>query len=267
MNAFSRLLIGALALLTACDAGSSRGEGEPVAQARGPRLGAQLEDRSFILVSVSGPELVEGTEIRITFGDGAVSAHAGCNHMSGPFTIEGNVLRVTRLGSTAIGCDAERHAQDEWLQNLLTSSPSLTFDDPELTLETSDTTLRLIDREIGSPDRPLVGTDWLGTASGDSQVLSGGAGNELVSLHFDDEGTIEVFTSCQSGSGTFTVTGSTIELHDVAYNDEPCANSDLETLAAQVQFVLSDGRVTFEIEEANLTLERDDKVLLFRADE
>jgi heat shock protein HslJ len=259
MNCPPRLLIAlSLCTLTACDAGSSRGDA----------LASQLDEHEFLSRSVEGHELVEGTEIRISFRDGEISAYAGCNHMSGSFTLEGNVLRLTGLGSTEIGCEAELHAQDEWLQELLSGSPTLTFDDPELTIETEDATLHLVDREVGSPDRTLVGTHWVGNGTGDGQAVSFGPGSGSVTVDFAEDDTLAVFTSCQSGEGSFTATGSTIELDDLGYNDEPCENPGFEGLAAQVRFVLESGAsVSFEIEEANLTLERDGKLLLFRAEE
>lgn len=99
----------------ACQAGSSR-DGD---------LASELEQRDFLSESVEGHALVAGTQIRIDFGDGELSAHAGCNSMSGTFVIEGEVLRVTGLGMTEIGCEAERHAQDAWLSDLLPSASDL----------------------------------------------------------------------------------------------------------------------------------------------
>jgi heat shock protein HslJ len=263
MNALARLLCSSvlstsMTSMLACNAGSSRGDA----------FASRLEDRVFLSVSLQGHELVEGTDIRVSFRDGEIGAYAGCNHMSGAFTIEGDVLRVTSLGSTAIGCDAALHDQDQWLQDLLTGSPTITLDDPELRLETADATLRLIDREVASPDRPLVGTHWIGTGIGDQNTISGGPGSELVTVDFAEDGTVAVFTGCQNGVGTFTSTTTTIELAELGYDDSTCNDPALASLAAQVRAVLaSDARVSFEIEEANLTLERDAKLLLFRADE
>jgi heat shock protein HslJ len=260
MNALARLLIAAACSTSAlaCNAGSSRGEA----------FAARLEGRAFVLLSVQGHELVEGTDIRVSFRDGEVAAHAGCNHISGRFTIDGDQLRIGSLSTTLIGCDAARHEQDAWLQGLLTSSPTITFDDPELTLETDEATLRLIDREVGSPDRPLIGTHWIGNGIGDQNTISGGQHSDLVTVDFAQDGAVEVFTACQNGVGTFTATATTIELADMGYDDSICDDPALASLAAQVRAVLDSGaRVSFEIEESNLTLERDGTLLLFRADE
>jgi heat shock protein HslJ len=261
MNGYGRLLALLLSLcasIAGCDAGSSRGDS----------LAVRLADREFLSLSLRGHELVEGTEIRVRFHDGELSASAGCNHMSGTFTIEGDVLRITSLSSTEIGCDPDLHAQDEWIQDLLTDSPTLELDDPELTIETEHATLKLIDREVGSPDRGLVGTHWVGNGTGDEQAISFGPGSGSVTVDFEGDGSLAVFTACQNGTGTFTASQSTIELDDVGYDDVTCSNPGFASLAAQVRFVLASGaRVSFEIEEANLTLEREGKLLLFRAEE
>lgn len=247
-------------LTTACDATSTPGDED------GPTdLAEALDGHDFLLQSIEGHELVDGTEIRIGFRDGEVSAHAGCNHISGPFEIEGGILRVEGLGSTQIGCQPELHAQDEWVMALLTGSPEIRFDDPELTIEGDEGTLVLVDREVASPDRPLVGTHWIGNGTGDGNTITFGPGWETATVRFEQDGALRVFTGCQVGEGSYSATETTIEVEELAYTEEPCDAAELESLSAAVHAVLADGAtIELEIDEANLTLERDGKLLLFR---
>jgi heat shock protein HslJ len=114
--------------------------------------------------------LVEGTDIQLRFEETTVGASLGCNSMSGPYRLEGEVLVVAEgLATTEMGCDPPRHEQDEWFAGLLTSRPTLAVDGDELTLTAGDTVVRFVDREVAEPDRELVGTTWEvdGFADGD----------------------------------------------------------------------------------------------------
>jgi heat shock protein HslJ len=99
--------------------------------------------------SVEGRVLVPDTEIRLAFTQNALTAYAGCNHLSGPYRLEGNVLRVERLPMTMSACAAPRQAQDWWLQQLLLGSPRFQLDGWRLTLSTADR-LILVDRKMTS---------------------------------------------------------------------------------------------------------------------
>ena len=252
-----KLLLMAAALLAGC---SDSGDGGELASA--------LAGRQFVSESVAGRQLVAGTEIRLRFSDhGELSANAGCNHMSGAYTIDGTVLRMRDLATTEIGCEAALHEQDRWVQELLIGSPEIALDEPRLLLSTDAIRLTLLDRELASPDRPLVGTRWIGNGTGDDQAVSFGPGSALVTIAFDTSDRVEIFTGCQQGSGTFSVDGSTIAFFDLAYDGAPCPDASRQDVSDQVLFALDGSPASFEIEERNLTITRNGRVLLFRSEE
>jgi heat shock protein HslJ len=238
----------------ACTSGTDQGD-----------LAAALQGRTFLSESVEGWELVAGTEIRVTFGS-ELSAYAGCNHMSGPYSIEGNVLRMQGFGSTEIGCDAELHAQDQWIEELLIASPTISLDEPQLTLAADGDRLSMIDREIGSPDRPLVGTRWVGNGIGDDNAISS-LGVGVLTVSFGEDGRVEVFTGCQMGQGAFTAGPTTIAFEGLGYDGAPCTNPMREAAHDHVLSVLDGSPVSYEIEEKNLTLRGGNRVLLYREPE
>jgi len=133
------------ALLCAC-AGEVSDKRAPVLQSEPPGPPTTLAGRQFVSQSVEGRELVPGTEIRLSFSANALSAYAGCHHLSGPYRVEGNVLRVERLPPAGAACDQARHEQDWWLQQLLIGSPRFALDGWRLTLATADRVV-LIDRK------------------------------------------------------------------------------------------------------------------------
>ncbi|HTA21695.1 MAG TPA: META domain-containing protein, partial [Polyangia bacterium] len=121
-------------------------------------LRARLVGRSFVSQSVDGLRLVEGSQVNVSFDDTGVNASAGCNSFGGPFDIQGGVLKMSMLESTAIGCAAPLAAQDGWLSSFLLAGPTLALTDPTLDMSTADVQVHLLDRKIAIPDRPLVGT-------------------------------------------------------------------------------------------------------------
>ena len=68
--------------------------------------------------------LIDGTQIRIRFHDGTVSADAGCNQLTGPYTVDGSTLAVESLAMTDVACQPPaRMDQDTWLAHVLGSRP------------------------------------------------------------------------------------------------------------------------------------------------
>lgn len=103
-----------------------------------------LEGKSYTSTEVSGYDLVEGSEIILTFEDGRISAQGGCNTMNGAATWDSDTLEVAEpLASTMMACEEPLMAQDQWLSTFLTSSPALKVDGDTLTLgdDTSGMTL------------------------------------------------------------------------------------------------------------------------------
>ncbi len=229
--------------------------------------GVDLSGREFVSESLEGRELVPGTEIRLRFGDTELSASAGCNSMSGPYDFDGYALIMTSLSMTEIGCEPALHEQDEWLSAFLRGRPTAQLTEPRLSLSTEDETLILLDRELASPDRELVGTHWVGSGIGDGFGVSFGPGSTLVTIDFGADGGVQAFTGCQSGSGGFSATTSSIAFTDLTFDGEPCTDPNLEEQSDQVLFVLDGSEVSYEIEELELRIERAGRTLYFTADE
>ncbi len=171
----------ALLSFAACGGGSgSRGDGT------GPLAG-----RVFLSQAVIGHTLVPGTRIRLSFDDGQVGAHAGCNSLGAPYqVVDGRLVVRGGMTMTEMGCDPLRHAQDEWLGAFLRSGPGVDLDGDTLTLTSAGATLSLLDRVAADPDRPLVGTRWRVDT-----VIRGDAASSVpeagpVTLEFNADGTL-----------------------------------------------------------------------------
>ena len=98
----------ALAFLVSACGGSSDGDG-----VSSGGLQSSLNDRTFLSESIEGWTLVPGSEVRISFRNGELSGHAGCNSLSGDYSLQGDTLVMRGFGMTEMGCDAPRHDQDD----------------------------------------------------------------------------------------------------------------------------------------------------------
>ena len=253
-------IVGTCLLALAC---SSRGSGDGAGAAQG--LSARLDGRTFVSTSVQGYELVAGTEVRLWFDSAELHAGAGCNGMSAPYRIDGGVLRISGLSTTEMGCDPALHAQDDWFANLLWSSPMIALNEPELTLQAANASITFLDRELASPDLPLVGTHWVLNAVGDGQAVGSGIGYEQATLAFDEAANVSVFTACQTGTGLYSADASRITFVGLSYDGVSCSDPMLDRVSQAVRSVLDGSPVTYSIEERNLTIERGVNALYFGA--
>lgn len=196
----------AVVILTAC------GDGETV-DAGGPAL-ADLEGRSFWSTSVTedGAErpLVDGTQIALSFDADSLSASAGCNALGGTYRLDDGILVVGDLAMTEMGCDPERHAQDDFVAGLLTARPRMAIDGDRLTLTTDSVVADFLDREVADPDRPITGTEWEVTGFIDGDVATSFAVDEPATLVFADRSTLTGFDGCAGFSISVEVSDGSI---------------------------------------------------------
>lgn len=233
----------------------------------------ELTGRTFLSESITeggqDRELVEGTRISLDFTtDGQVSANAGCNHLFGDVTVTSERLEVGLMGGTEMGCDPQRHAQDEWLMDFLESSPTWLLDADRLTLTAGDTEIVLLDREVADPDRPLEGTRWSVDTIISGEVASSMWAGTEGSAWFVVEG--ERFTAssgCRDFEGDVEVGEDTLRFGDVVQTDPMCAEEHREVdeamqaiFGGEVEYSIEAGRLTFTQTggEAGLGLHEDE---------
>src|SRR5215207_9987164 len=120
-----------------------------------------LRGRTFVSTAVEGFTLVPDTQVTLTFDGDDLTAQGGCNTLGGTWSVEGDVLVVPPMMSTAMACEPSALMdQDTWLNAVLTSKPSVSVDGDTLTITAQGATVTLVDKEVADPDRPLEGTTW-----------------------------------------------------------------------------------------------------------
>jgi heat shock protein HslJ len=229
--------------------------------------GAPLEGTEWLSISVTqdGADrpLVDGTRIRLSFADGQLGASAGCNTIGGGYRIEDGRLVFEGGGMTEMGCDDERHAQDDWLSAFLGSQPSISQEGDMLTLTSGGTVIGLQDREVAEPDLPLTGTTWTVESIISGDAVSTVPGNAVATLAFTDDGRVDVDTGCNIGSGSYEVTDGTLRVRDVMTTLIGCDGAAGQ-LEAAVTAVLNAGELDYAIDAGSLTLMAGDQGLGLR---
>ena len=105
---------------------------------------SDLNGSTFTSTEVDGYELVDGSEITLTFDTDSLSAQAGCNRMSAPYTLEEDLLAWSgEVAATRMACADDLTAQDEWLTDLLTTGVDVDLDGETLILTHEDVTIKL----------------------------------------------------------------------------------------------------------------------------
>ncbi len=198
--------------------------------------------------------LVKGSQLRLTFEDGAIGASAGCNSMGGDASWKNAVLIVdgSGLAMTEMACEEPLMQQDTWFADILTSKPTLLQDDTTLTLTSDDTVIIFTDEEVVVPDTSLTGTVWQldSIIAGDS--ASSVPDDVKSTIVFGDDGQVAVSPGCNSGGGSYTASKDTLSFRPLAITAMACPPpaSDVE---ADVLGLLQ-GDVSFTIDGESLVL-------------
>jgi heat shock protein HslJ len=236
--------------------GDSNGDGD--GDGASASLEEALESRTFVLVSAEGYTPVSDTTVSISFEDGVLGFSAGCNGHAAEFDFDEDVLVADNFGSTDIACASELHDQDAWLAEFLSERPTATLDGAQLTLQTETATLVLVDEDGSTVPAPLVGTVWEVRALTERNSASGGF-DVAPTVTFAPDGTVEVFTGCNTGSGGYEITGDTISFpQGIGYSEADCPDSSLSLVEEHIQAVFTDGEVTYSLDDESLTIERGD---------
>lgn len=245
-------------MLAACVGGVPRGSGDGPG-APGARTG--LDGRTFLSTAIDGRVLVGGSQVRLTFQGGSVSASAGCNSMSGPYALDGASLVARSLATTEMGCDPALMAQDAWLADLLSGS-TIALDGDTLTLARGGVRVTLVDRVVADPDRPLIGTRWILDGIASAGAVSSVPVGVTAAVTFSD-GRVDVDAGCNSGGGAVKVSGARIDFGPIGLTKMACEAPAMAVERAVVAVLA--GTATYAIEAGRLTVTNGAGGLIFRA--
>lgn len=209
---------------------------------------ADLSERRFVSTDVTGHDLVEGSEITMSFLDDTVSVNAGCNTMNAGFEISDGTFTADQFASTMMACPDPLMEQDVWVGEFLTASPGIALAGSTLTFTGDDASITLSEVQPAA----LVGTTWAVTGTVANQGVSTVPTDPTASITITDDGTVAVDTGCNTGSGDVEVTDATLVFGPIATTLRACVD-EVADLEANVLSVLQ-GEVAYEIDGDNLSL-------------
>ncbi len=234
---------------------------------------AGLDGRVFLAETVSSdppPPLVGDTRMRLGFQAGMeLEARAGCNTWSGSYVIEegeeaedADTLVVTDTSRDTVGCEPELQAQDDWYFAFLESGPSFELRGDLLVLERDATRIQYRDEETATPNLELIGPTWTVDAISRGTVIVRSEWAMPATLEFGTSGTVVIDTGCNTGSGGYQSSITTMSFDTVAVTDQACEgdpailDDDPASLQATVLDLLGSGSaVTWRLMGNRLWLE------------
>jgi heat shock protein HslJ len=281
---WSVTVLAALALLAAgCGDDGDEGAGDTggggsttapsdAADTAGPGGDDPLAGRTFLATQVTGHDLVPGSELRLTFDGDLLVVAAGCNSMRSGYAFDGGRLAWTgNPAATMMACEPELMAQDEWMAGLLTAGVEAEVAGDDLVLTSGDVRIELVAEPAGgaadgaagsSPS--LYGTTWTLTSIIDGEGASSvPAGVEPPTLVFAEDGSVGLFTGCNSGSTSVEITDTTAVFAPPVTTLIGC-DGDAGVVEAAVLAVV-DGQVDLVVDGDQLTLGKGEDGLAFTA--
>jgi heat shock protein HslJ len=221
----------------------------------------ELDGRTFLSTSVEGHDLVADSVLRLSFEGDRLAAHAGCNTMTGTYGVDGGTLAWTGTpAATMMACEDDLMAQDTWVAEVLTAGLAAELADGTLTLSGDGILIELAEET----DAPLTGTTWtLDTLIANEAASGLPAEVDPPTLQIADDGTVTLFTGCNTGGGTAVVGEDTLELDPLRLTMMAC-EGEAGRVEAAVLAVL-DGTVEVALDGQVLTLTKGDNALGFRA--
>ena len=260
------LAAGSIWLLAACGQGSDEeADGQGAGNGTAGPLSispSSLAGRTFVSqrVTVQGADypLASAAPISLRFEGQSLVASAGCNQMSGKFSIEDAVLVLGQWATTAMGCEAALMAQDQWLGEQLGARPTLSLDGGTLTLRGPSSEIVLLDGEVSAPSSDLEGVTWRLTGVTQADVASSNLGGVTVSFRLaNSELTFQ--GACNQGGGKARIDGQRLLVESIMTTERACleeVGSELGRMELDELVVnMLEASPTFGIEGQHLQLD------------
>ena len=199
-------------------------ETPPAATQKTPPTEAELTDTVWRLVEY-GPidaPVAAGTEATATFdADGKLNGAAGCNSYFATYTLDGESLSVSEVGSTMMACmDDNVMQQESAYLAALSSATTLRYTADELIIDYAGGSLRFA-RQAPAAAAPLEGTSWqLTTVVTGDVAASTVAGATVTALFADSKMTGTA--GCNQYSAGYSLQGEQLAVEPVVTTKMAC---------------------------------------------
>ena len=215
----------------------------------------QLVDREWILLSLDGGQLIEGTNIILAFDESSFSGFAGCNGYGGPYESEGDgKILFVEYSSQAEGCIEPEGVLDQEIKYLkqLMEVDHYQVDGGVLTLSVPGGEQELIYslREPFEIDPELLNnSSWQLLPSDDFSLIEG----TVITISFLD-GKMQGAGGCRNYQGEYQAEGDQARFPLTMMIGEVCADQDL---------LIQEAKFTTALELASHYQIVDDQLMLY----
>lgn len=162
-----------------------------------------------------------GSEVTAEFKDGRVGGRGGCNNFFGSYTLDGDALTVSQLGSTMMACPEGLMRQEQAYFTALQSAATYAIEGEQLQVMNAagETVLTM----AASEPVTLTGTTWsaMSVNNGRQAVTTLVAGTQITAV-FAEDGKLTGSAGCNNYMTTFTVDGESITIQPPASTRKMC---------------------------------------------
>jgi len=173
-----------------------------------------LKDTEWLLTSLLGDSLLEGSRITLNLGGEGFEGYAGCNNYGGEYgAADGGILLTSDIYHTALGCPIPEgiiEQETAYLQALRSSATYQLMDGHMEIADASGETILVFARkdQFATDSSALPGTVWQ-LVSVDAESVSGGS---TFSLAFYSESILGRQTGCRDHLATYQASGDNLTL-------------------------------------------------------
>ena len=191
-----------------------------------PLPGQALPGTEWELATLHGRQLVEGTNITLSFEVLVLRGFAGCNHYSADYQLVGNELQISFISITAQLCQEPQGvmAQEEAYMAALQRVATYRIADDRLTTWSgADDELMVFRQRVPSDMDPadLMGTRWrLDT------INDGAPPGPDITLEIPEAGVFTGFAGCRHYEARYQAEGDKIQLTMIAMKETDCDASE-----------------------------------------
>lgn len=213
---------------------------------------AKLDGTEWVLESLSGEPLFEGTNITLEFDDGRFNGYSGCNWYGGDYTATDTTVKFISGPTTLIGCDHPILQQENrYLRSFgYDAEVGYRVSNGRLELSGADGTQPIFTEQPQLPMNPadLVGTKWRLRAVSGEDIPA----DALVTLNFPAAGIFNGILGCIDYSGKYTAEGDDIWFGEYGHNYARCRNGE-ELDGIEAELTVS-GVTDYQLRDTELEL-------------
>jgi heat shock protein HslJ len=216
---------------------------------------AALEKTSWMATKLQTTD-VSSAGITALFQDGTLSGSDGCNRYTTSYTVNGASLMIkTPMAGTMMACPAATMALATKYTTALAQVSSYSIEDNSLFLKDDSGTTVITYREDA---QTLSDTNWnvTGLNNGKQAVVSVITGS-TITLNFTGETQVSGNAGCNTYSGGYSATGSTISIGELASTMMACIEPEGVSDQESLYLKALKNSTTFKIENNSLVM-RDD---------